>query len=99
MRYMECYKETNTTGCEKDCAGIKKKFIKLGRSQQDMKWSEEWVCLWKTSFAMDVGFIKSLAANIFLRKEHIQGKKNNEFKSIKLLKNKVHRHLPRDTLL
>lgn len=29
------------------------------------------------------------AAHTFLRKEHIQGKKNNEFKSMELLKNKV----------
>lgn len=39
------------------------------------------------------------ATNIFLRKELIQGRKNNEFKSIKLLKNKVRCHLPHGTLL
>lgn len=34
------------------------------------------------------------AAHTFLRKEHIQGKKNSEFNSMELLKNKVHCPLP-----
>lgn len=36
------------------------------------------------------------AAHTFLRKEHIQGKKNNEFNSMELLKNKVCCPLPCD---
>lgn len=39
------------------------------------------------------------AAHTFLRKEHIQGQKNSEFKSMELLKNKVLFPLPMITTL